>query len=120
MERKDGTTDIFKTFLGDVVYKGVKTEEQEHKVLVRAIEFNTNDNEFNETDVDFRGNPQYSKMIVKLCNYTPRNDFINKVALSTTPYIYMSQLVPAFSKGIGRGERVRDQKSGMEASKHVS
>ena len=29
-----------------------------------------------------------------------------------------SQLVPAFSKGIGRGERVRDQKSGMEASKH--
>ena len=40
MERKDGTTDIFKMFLGDVVYKGAKTEE--HKVLVRAIEFKTN------------------------------------------------------------------------------
>lgn len=77
MERKDGTTDIFKMFLGDVVYKGNKTEE--HKVLVRAIEFKTNDNVFNETEVDFRGNPQYSKMIVKLCDYNPRNDFIVRV-----------------------------------------
>jgi superfamily II DNA or RNA helicase len=77
MERKDGTTDIFKMFLGDVVYKGNKTEE--HKVLVRAIEFKTNDSVFNETEVDFRGNPQYSKMIVKLCDYNPRNDFIVRV-----------------------------------------
>ena len=77
MERKDGTTDIFKMFLGDVIYKGAKTEE--HKVLVRAIEFKTNDSVFNETEVDFRGNPQYSKMIVKLCDYIPRNDFIVRV-----------------------------------------
>jgi superfamily II DNA or RNA helicase len=34
---------------------------------------------FNETEVDFRGNPQYSKMIVKLCDYNPRNDFIVRV-----------------------------------------
>lgn len=77
MERKDGTTDIFKMFLGDVVYKGEKTTE--HQVLVRGIEFRTNDCVFNETDVDFRGNPQYSKMIVKLCGYKPRNDFIVQV-----------------------------------------
>ena len=77
MERKDGTTDIFKMFLGDVVFKGEKTTE--HQVLVRGIEFKTNDCVFNETDVDFRGNPQYSKMIVKLCNYNPRNDFIVRV-----------------------------------------
>ena len=76
MERKFGTTDIFKMFLGDVVYKGSKTEE--HKVLVRAIEFKTNDSVFNETDVDFRGNPQYSKMIVKLCDYN-QETFIVRV-----------------------------------------
>ena len=77
MERKDGTTDIFKMFLGDVVYKGENTNE--HNVLVRGIEFKTTDSTFNETDVDFRGNPQYSKMIVKLCNYNPRSDFIVRV-----------------------------------------
>ena len=77
MERKDGTTDIIKMFLGDVVYKGQKTEE--HAVLVRAIEYKTNDIEFNETELDYRGNPQYSKMIVKLCGYSPRSEFIVRV-----------------------------------------
>jgi superfamily II DNA or RNA helicase len=77
MERKDGTTEIFKMFLGDVVYKGIKTND--HNVLVRSIEFKTNDAIFNETEVDFRGNPQYSKMIVKLCDYKPRSDFIVRV-----------------------------------------
>jgi superfamily II DNA or RNA helicase len=77
MERKDGTTDIFKLFLGDVVYKGKQTNE--HSVLVRSIEFKTDDTVFNETELDFRGNPQYSKMIVKLCDYKPRNDFIVRV-----------------------------------------
>lgn len=77
MERKDGTTDIFKLFLGDVVYKGKQTNE--HSVLVRSIEFKADDTVFNETELDFRGNPQYSKMIVKLCDYKPRNDFIVRV-----------------------------------------
>lgn len=77
MERKDGTSDVFKMFLGDVVYKGKTTNE--HNVLVRAIEFKTNDDIFNETELDYRGNPQYSKMIVKLCEYKPRNDFIFRV-----------------------------------------
>ena len=77
MERKDGTTDIIKMFLGDVVYKGQKIEE--HAVLVRAIEYKTNDIEFNETELDYRRNPQYSKMIVKLCEYSPRSEFIVRV-----------------------------------------
>lgn len=77
MERKDGTTEVFKMFLGDVVYKGSTTTE--HNVLVRAIEFKTKDETFNETELDFRGNPQYSRMIVKLCDYKPRSDFIVRV-----------------------------------------
>ena len=77
MERKDGTTYVFKLFLGDIVYKG--TNEEQHKVCVRAIEYITNDSIFNEVETDFRGNPQYSKMIVKLCDYGPRSDFILRV-----------------------------------------
>jgi superfamily II DNA or RNA helicase len=77
MERKDGTTHVFKMFLGDIVYKG--TRDEEHPVIVRGIEFKTNDSDFNEVEYDFRGNPQYSKMISKLCDYNPRSEFILKV-----------------------------------------
>jgi superfamily II DNA or RNA helicase len=77
MERKDGTTYVFKMFLGDIVYKG--SNEEQHAVCVRALEYVTNDTLFNEVETDFRGNPQYSKMIVKLCDFGPRSDFIIKV-----------------------------------------
>lgn len=77
MERKDGTTDVFKMFLGDVVFKG--TRDEEHPVCVRAIEYVTNDSAFNEVEYDFRGNPKYSTMIVKLCEYNRRSDFIVNV-----------------------------------------
>jgi superfamily II DNA or RNA helicase len=77
MERKDGTSNVIKMFLGDVIYKGMNMEH--HDVVVRAIEFKTNDEEFNEVLIDYRGNPQYSKMIVKLCDYKPRSDFIVRV-----------------------------------------
>ena len=77
MERKDGTTYVFKLFLGDIVYKG--SNDENHKVCVRAIEYITNDKLFNDVETDFRGNPQYSKMIVKLCDFGPRSDFIIRV-----------------------------------------
>ena len=77
MERKDGTTYVFKMFLGDVVYKGSRDEE--HDVCVRAIQYVVDDAEFNETEVDFRGNPKFSTMITKLCAYNRRSDFIVKV-----------------------------------------
>jgi superfamily II DNA or RNA helicase len=77
MERKDGTTYVFKMFLGDVVYKGSRDEE--HDVCVRAIQYVVDDAEFNETEVDFRGNPKFSTMITKLCAYNRRSDFIVRV-----------------------------------------
>jgi superfamily II DNA or RNA helicase len=77
MNRKDGTTKVFKMFLGEVVYKGKRDEE--HKVVVRAIDYKANDEEFNEVKLDFRGNVQYSTMISKLCEYNRRSEFILKV-----------------------------------------
>jgi superfamily II DNA or RNA helicase len=74
MERKDGTTKVFKMFLGDVIYKGKRDEC--HNVTVRALEYVVNDDEFNETKLDFRGNPMYSSMISKLCEYNRRSEFI--------------------------------------------
>lgn len=77
MTRKDGTTKIFKMFLGEIVFK-VDNKEQ-HNVLVRTIDYQVDDDEFNKVINDYRGNPQYSSMITKLCKYTPRSDFIIKV-----------------------------------------
>jgi hypothetical protein len=48
-------------------------------VCVRAINYVCNDSEFNEVEMDYRGNPKYSTMITKLCAYGPRSDFIVKV-----------------------------------------
>lgn len=74
MERKDGTTHVFKMFLGDVIFKSEK--KNEHIVEVRALSYKVNDEEFNETILDYRGKPQNSSMISKLCEYNRRTEFI--------------------------------------------
>ena len=77
MNRKDGTTHVFKMFLGDVVYKGERDEG--HDVTVRAIEYKVDDDDFNEVKLDYRGNVAYSTMISKLCEYNRRSEFILKI-----------------------------------------
>ena len=77
MNRKDGTTRVFKMFLGEVIFKGKRDEERE--VTVHAIEYKVDDEEFNEVKLDFRGKPAYSTMISKLCEYNRRSEFILKV-----------------------------------------
>jgi len=77
MNRKDGTTFVFKMFLGDIIFKGKRDEER--AVTVRAIEYKVDDDEFNEVKYDYRGNPQYSTMISKLCEYNHRSEFILKI-----------------------------------------
>ena len=74
MNRKDGTTKVFKYFLGDIIQKVVRSGE--HDVEVRGFHYKINDDEFNKVEYDFRGNPQYSKMITKLCSYNRRSEFI--------------------------------------------
>ena len=77
MNRKDGTTKMFKYFLGNVIEKVVRNGEFD--VEVRGLEYKTTDEEFNAVEYDFRGNPQFSKMITKLCSYNRRSEFILKV-----------------------------------------
>lgn len=75
MQRKDGLTKVFKMFLGDIVHKE-KNNVKEHDVLVKTIHYRVDDEEFNEIVYDYRGNPLYSTMISKLCNYNRRSEFI--------------------------------------------
>ena len=77
MNRKDGTTKVFKMFLGEVVHKVEK--KSDHSVQIRAVTYKTNDEDFNETILDFKGQPQISSMISKLCTYNRRTEFIIKL-----------------------------------------
>ena len=77
MNRKDGTTKVFKMFLGPVVHKAEK--KADNTVQIRAVTYKTNDDDFNETILDFKGQPQISSMISKLCSYNRRIEFIVKL-----------------------------------------
>jgi superfamily II DNA or RNA helicase len=77
MNRKDGTTKVFKMFLGPVVHKAEK--KADNNVQIRAITYKTNDDDFNETVLDFKGQAQISSMISKLCSYNRRTEFIIKL-----------------------------------------
>tara|TARA_B100000902_G_C27319169_1_gene923196 strand:+ start:2224 stop:3759 length:1536 start_codon:yes stop_codon:yes gene_type:complete len=78
MNRKDGLSWVFKSFLGELIYK--EDKRQDDDVLVKAIKYNVeNDDEYNEVEVDMKGNIKYSTMISKLCNYNSRSEFIVKV-----------------------------------------
>jgi len=76
MDRKDGTTHVFKMFLGDIIHKVERKSED--NVQVRVLTYKSNDDDFNETILDYRGNPQISSMISKLCSYNKRTEFIIK------------------------------------------
>lgn len=77
MQRKDGLSKVFKMFLGDIIYK--EKRDGNDNVLVKQIEFQTNDPNFNEVKYDFRGHVAYSTMISKLCNFEERSKFIINV-----------------------------------------
>uniref|UniRef100_A0A6C0JGT8 Helicase ATP-binding domain-containing protein n=1 Tax=viral metagenome TaxID=1070528 RepID=A0A6C0JGT8_9ZZZZ len=77
VDRKDKLTRVLYMFIGEKIY--TEKRDNDDLVCVRAIEYKSNDPTFNEVEVDFRGNTKYSTMIVKLCEFGPRSDFIIRV-----------------------------------------
>lgn len=77
VERKDKLTKLLYMFIGPKIYS--EKREGEDEVTVRAIDYRSLDDEFNQVEVDFRGQTKYSTMIRKLCEYGPRSDFIVRI-----------------------------------------
>ena len=77
IKRKDGLTKVIKWFLGDVVCKIERKGED--NVLVKVINYETNDEEFNNVLLNFRGQVNYTGMIKKICEFNRRSEFILKV-----------------------------------------
>jgi superfamily II DNA or RNA helicase len=76
MVRKDGLTKIFKLFLGEIEYKAIR---EKMDVRVQVIHYRVQDDEFNDTLYNGRGDPHYALMIKKLCEFNPRRDFILRI-----------------------------------------
>ena len=86
MNRKDGLTKVFKMFIGDIVHTEKRSIET--SVLVKVLEYKNDDEDFNEIKYNFKGDPLYSSMISKLCNFNLRSEFILNVIhneLDTNP-----------------------------------
>jgi len=77
MKRKDGLTKVLKWFLGPIVCKVERKGED--NVLVKVINYETNDEDFNRVERDYRGQVKYTTMVKKLCEFNRRSEFILKV-----------------------------------------
>jgi len=77
INRKDGLTKVIKWFLGDVVCK--LERKGEDNVLVKVINYETTDEEFNKVALNFRGQVNYTGMIKKICEFNSRSEFILRV-----------------------------------------
>ena len=77
VERKDKLTKILYMFIGPKIYSS--SRKADDPVCVRAIEYISPDEDFNEIIRDYRGNTQYSSMITKICAFGPRCDFLVRI-----------------------------------------
>jgi len=77
VDRKDKLTKVLYMFIGNKIYTEARKDED--PVCVRGIVYNATDTQFNEVEYDWKGNPKYSTMITKLCEFGPRSDFIVRV-----------------------------------------
>lgn len=77
MKRSDNLSKVFKMFIGPIVY--TKRREGGDGVVVHAIDYENNDEEYSEVELNFKGQVHYSKMIKKICEFNHRSEFILKV-----------------------------------------
>lgn len=91
MQRKDGLSKVFKMFLGDIIHKDER--KNEHDVLINACHYETDDMMFQETKYDMRGNPLYSVMISKLCQYNKRTEYIVNLILKAREHANCEQIM---------------------------
>jgi superfamily II DNA or RNA helicase len=71
-QREDGLMSVFVAYLGDPVY-WEKTREKDVGVRIHAVQYKTNDAEFNDVPLDWRGKPVMAKLLNKISEWSPRN-----------------------------------------------
>jgi superfamily II DNA or RNA helicase len=77
VDRKDRLTPLLYMFIGPRIFSQKDRDQGGTVVLVRALRYASGgDADYDETLYDYKGDPQYSRMISKVCEYGPRRHFI--------------------------------------------
>ena len=82
VDRKDSLTDVLYSFIGPKILSAGR-QETTSVVTVRQHIFKSIDTSFQEVEYDFRGQVKYSTMMTKLCQYSPRSDYIVNIIRQT-------------------------------------
>ena len=73
-KRKDGLSKVFEWYMGDIVYKDEKKNEDYAEVQLVECEFT--DIKYCKEEINFRKEPCMPKMINNICEYLPRTELI--------------------------------------------
>ena len=73
-KRKDGLSKVFEWYMGDIVYKDEKKNEDYAEV--QLIECKFDELSYNKEELNFRKEPCMPKMINNICGYKPRTELI--------------------------------------------
>ena len=78
--REDGLSKVFEAFLGKPVY-WEKTREPDPEVIVRAVNYSSPCNDYNDVPVNYRGEVVIAKLLTQLVNWDERTDVIARIAV---------------------------------------
>ena len=76
--RDDGLTKVFEWFLGKPVY-WEKTREPDPQVIVRLEQFSTENKDYNEIPMDYKGEPVLARLLTRIVECKERNEHIAKL-----------------------------------------
>jgi superfamily II DNA or RNA helicase len=76
--RDDGLTKVFEWFLGKPVY-WEKVREADPDVIVRKVDFSSDDDAYSKEPVDFRGDVVLATLLTQILDYEPRNEAIDEL-----------------------------------------
>lgn len=76
--RDDGLTKVFEWFLGKPVY-WEKTREPDPHVVVRCVQFTTEDADYNQIPTDYKGEPVLARLLTKVVECDERNEKIAEI-----------------------------------------
>ena len=71
-DRDDGLSCIFEYYLGDAVYKNIK-RAPDKEAVVKVIWFHSDDPNYNEIPVDWKGDTVSAKLLNQVADFEPRN-----------------------------------------------
>ena len=76
--REDGLTKVFEWFLGKPVY-WEKTREPDPHVIVRCVQFETEDPDYNTVPTDYKGEPVLARLLTKVVECKERNEKVAEI-----------------------------------------